>query len=125
MTVTIDWSYQRPGCFQCQRAQAFLAQADVRIAHEQDAKAQPVLREEALRLLTLAGELHSARGKSLLSIDPRRDSLDEAAQAKWFLRPDGDLRAPALLIGEVLVVGFHPDLYSRFFTPLDVPSTQP
>ncbi len=93
MTVRIDWSYQRPGCYQCQRARAFLAQADVTVAQEQDAKEDPVPRERALQLAAQARELHSARGKSIVHLDLRQETPDDQTLAKWLLRPEGDLRA--------------------------------
>jgi arsenate reductase-like glutaredoxin family protein len=115
MTVRIDWSYQRPGCYQCQRAQAFLAQADVTVVREQDAKQDPVPRERALQLVAQVSHLHSARGKSIVQFDLRRETPDEATLVKLVLRPEGDLRAPALRVGTMLIVGFHPEMYEKIF----------
>src|SRR5262245_28537576 len=116
MTIRIDWSYQRPGCYQCQRAQAFLAQADVAIVQEQDAKQDPVPRQRALELVAQARHLHSARGKSIANIDLRKEPPDEETLAKLVLRPEGDLRAPTLRLGTALIVGFHPEMYGKLFS---------
>lgn len=115
MTVRIDWSYQRPGCYQCQRARAFLARADVIVAQEQDAKADPLPRQRALELVAQARHLHSARGKSIVHLDLRHETPDEPTLAKLVLRPEGDLRAPTLRVGTTLIVGFHPEMYGKIF----------
>jgi arsenate reductase-like glutaredoxin family protein len=117
MTVTIDWSYQRPGCYQCQRAQAFLAQADVIVVREQDAKQDKLMRAEALQLVTAVRDIHCAKGKSITHIDIQRDRPDEETLAKALLRPEGDLRAPTLRVGTMLIVGFHPEMYGRLLCP--------
>lgn len=31
------------------------------------------------------------------------------------LGPSGNLRAPTLLVGDTVVVGFHPDVYAEMF----------
>ncbi len=116
MTVRIDWSYQRPGCYQCQRAQAFLAQADVTIVREQDAKEDKVHRDQALQLAARVRDIHSAKGKSIVHIDLRKERPDEETLAKVLLRPAGDLRAPTLRVGTTLIVGFHPEMYGKLLS---------
>ena len=36
-------------------------------------------------------------------------------RAALVLGPSGKLRAPTLLVGDAVLVGFHPDVYAEFF----------
>ena len=57
--------------------------------------------------------VYSARGKNVVTIDLSTDSVTSETVRKSILGPTGNLRAPAILSGEILVVGFNRDLYEE------------
>jgi len=77
-----------------------------------DARKEALAGEEAWQLLAGAREIVVAKGKSALVFAPAQDSKEAIlAQA---LGRTGNLRAPALLIGDRLLVGFNDSLYAQF-----------
>lgn len=55
----------------------------------------------------------AARGKSSVIIDVRRDSPSDDDLIKLMMGPTGNLRAPTVLKGRTLLVGFNEDAYER------------
>lgn len=60
--------------------------------------------KEALSLAAKAKRLVSAKGTRLVSLDPRTATRDEILAV--MLGPTGNLRAPTLVVGDTLYVGF-------------------
>jgi hypothetical protein len=54
-----------------------------------------------------------ARGKKVLTFDPRKDEFEDIA--KVALGPSGNLRAPSLRLGKTWIVGFHEEAYTAEF----------
>lgn len=77
-----------------------------------DARKTALAGEEAWRLLADAGEIVVASGKNYLRFDPKCDSKE--AILKQTLGRTGALRAPSLLIGDRLLVGYCDALYAQF-----------
>ena len=57
----------------------------------------------------------SARGKKVVEVDLRKTDLGEEEILKLVLGPTGNLRAPTLLVGKKMVVGFNEEMYSDIF----------
>ena len=77
-----------------------------------DARKEALAAEEAWDLLAGVREILIAKGKNYQAFDPQKDGREAIlAQA---LGRTGNLRAPALLIGDRLLVGFSDGLYSQF-----------
>jgi arsenate reductase-like glutaredoxin family protein len=77
-----------------------------------DARKEALAAEEAWKLLAGVREILIAKGKNYQVFDPQKDSREAIlAQA---LGRTGNLRAPALLIDNRLLVGFSDGLYSQF-----------
>lgn len=77
-----------------------------------DARKEALAGEEAWKVLTAAREILVAKGKTYQVFDPRIDSKEAIlAQA---LGRTGNLRAPALRVGDRLFVGFSDSLYTQF-----------
>jgi len=55
----------------------------------------------------------ASKGKKIVEIDMRKDKPDREALLKLLLGPSGNLRAPSLLKGTTLIVGFDEASYSR------------
>ena len=84
-----------------------------RITPEQivDARKDALAGEAAWKLLAGVREILIAKGKNFQVFDPSKDSKEAIlAQA---LGRTGNLRAPALLIGDRLLVGFSDSLYAQ------------
>jgi hypothetical protein len=48
-------------------------------------------------------------------VDLVEERPGDDALAALLLGPTGNLRAPTVRVGETLLVGFHPEVYGRFF----------
>ena len=95
--------------------QEYLAQAGIETKIEVNARKEKYQRDEALELLDKANQLHVAKGKKRVDVDLKRDELDDEALLKLVLGPTGNLRAPTLLIGKTMVVGFHQEMLDGLF----------
>lgn len=69
---------------------------------------QPIEAEAALALVRRARRLVVAKGKKTVTVELASRPTDDELRA-LVLGPTGRLRAPAIRIGDTLVVGFSPD----------------
>jgi arsenate reductase-like glutaredoxin family protein len=95
--------------------QEYLAKAGVETKTEVNARKEKYQQEEALALLEKAQQLHVAKGKKRVSVNLKQDEIDDEALLKLVLGPTGNLRAPTLLIGKTMVVGFNQELLDELF----------
>jgi arsenate reductase-like glutaredoxin family protein len=65
---------------------------------------------EALALTKRVKKVIAAKGKKLETLDVA--TTDEAALLAVLIGPTGNLRAPAIVVGTTLIVGFSPEAYS-------------
>ena len=70
---------------------------------------------EALDLLAGMSSLVVAKGKKVTRVDLRKDRPEDAALVALKLGPTGNLRAPTLIVGKRVIVGFNDDLYTEVF----------
>ena len=56
-----------------------------------------------------------AKGKKVTRVDLRKDRPDDAVLVGMMLGPTGNLRAPTLMVGKKVIIGFNEDLYSDVF----------
>jgi len=85
----------------------------VEVGETVDARKKRLGREETR---TLAGQAHRvivARGKKMVAFDMKREPPDEETLLRHMLGPTGNLRAPTVRVGDVLVVGFHLETYQQ------------
>lgn len=52
------------------------------------------------------------RGKHVVEFDMKKNPPDDAALLAAILGPTGNLRAPCLRAGRILLVGFNTDIYA-------------
>ena len=71
-------------------------------------------REDAEALLKKATSLTVAKGKKVQEFKGKNKASDEAVTA--MLGSTGNLRAPTVVVGETLVVGFNEEVYSSVFS---------
>ncbi|MEM9940871.1 MAG: ArsC family (seleno)protein [Planctomycetota bacterium] len=97
------------------KTQEFLAAAGVEATTEVNAKKAVHQKPEALELLQNASHLFAARGKKVVEVNLRKDEPTEEELLKLVLGPTGNLRAPTLLVGKKMVVGFNQEMYEKVF----------
>ena len=68
-------------------------------------------RDDAATLARAATKLVVAKGKKVTEFEVGKDTSDEAVDA--MLGPTGNLRAPTLRVGKLLLVGFNEDRYGE------------
>jgi hypothetical protein len=78
-----------------------------------DATKQKHGREQAIQLARSARRVVAARGKKVVVFDMEKDQPDEDSLAAHLLGPTGNLKAPTLRIGDILLVGFGETAYQR------------
>ncbi len=79
-----------------------------------DAKKVKKGRDEALALARAADTVVVARGKKVLTYDMKAPPTDDELAAA-LLGPTGNLKAPTLRIGRLLLVGFGEAAYQQVF----------
>ncbi|MCR9291065.1 MAG: hypothetical protein NXI32_00015 [bacterium] len=63
--------------------------------------------------MAAANRLYAAKGKKVIEIDLKKQTLSDEEVKKLMLGPTGNLRAPTLVVGKQLVVGFDPSTYEK------------
>jgi arsenate reductase-like glutaredoxin family protein len=56
-----------------------------------------------------------AKGKKLVELNLKKDDPTEEEILKLILGPTGNLRAPTLIVGKKLLVGFNEEMYDKVF----------
>ena len=87
-----------------------MADNDVNIKQQVPAS-KKLSEQDARELMKAASKLHVAKGKKLRVFDAGAKPDAEAVAA--MLGPTGNLRAPTIVRGKTLIVGFNEDLYTK------------
>ena len=69
----------------------------------------------ALELLAASSKVVVAKGKKVVTFEPKKASFDAAALEKAVIGPSGNLRAPTLRVGKSWFVGFSEEAYAAKF----------
>jgi len=85
----------------------------VKIKEQVDAKKVRMGTNEALELAATANKVIVARGKKLVEHDMKKDRPSNEELAKVIIGPSGNLRAPTLMVGKNMLVGFNEDAYQK------------
>ena len=85
------------------------------VADQANAKKEPLGEKEALVLAQNVEEIYATKGKTVVHLDMKRDRPDAATLRRLLLGPSGNLRAPTLRKGKMLIVGFDEETYRRVF----------
>ena len=70
-------------------------------------------RDEALALAHSMQRVVVAKGKKVVAFDLKKDAPDDDTLAAHLLGPTGNLRAPTLVKGKTLLVGFNDEAYQE------------
>jgi hypothetical protein len=69
--------------------------------------------KEALALVKQADEIYATRGSRVIHVDLKSEKPDAATLRGLLIGPSGNLRAPTLLVGKTLLVGFDEATYRK------------
>jgi hypothetical protein len=69
--------------------------------------------KEALALVKQADEIYATRGTRVIHVDLKAEKPDAATLRGLLIGPSGNLRAPTLLVGRTLLVGFDEATYKK------------
>ena len=111
----VDWSYHRNGCKTCGKTATFLAEHNIHVVAQDDARKTPLADADALKLAGEANSLYVTRGTKVIHIDLKRDRPDDETLLGLLIGPSGKLRAPTLKLGKTLIVGFDQATYEKVF----------
>ena len=70
-------------------------------------------RKRALELAGKVDELYAAKGAKVVHFDMKKDKPTDDQLLAVMLGPTGNLRAPAIVSGRKLLIGFNEDTYSK------------
>jgi len=68
-----------------------------------------------LKIVAGVDKIYAAKGKKVVYLDLRKVKPDQATLEKLLLGPTGNLRAPTLRKGKILIVGFDESMYHKVF----------
>jgi hypothetical protein len=98
------------------KAQEFLERAKVEIGETVDATKVRFPKADAVALVRSKGDrVITLRG----DVDLKNDPPDDDTLAAMILGPSGNLKAPTILVGKTLIVGFVVAAYEKFLTASD------
>jgi hypothetical protein len=101
----------------CQKAGAVFAEKKMTIIEERNARKSPIGGGEIWAVVRLAARVLVANGKKIVEFQP--DEAERDACLPLVTGRSGTLRAPAVLIGATLYVGFSEELYQRLGKGMD------
>jgi arsenate reductase-like glutaredoxin family protein len=113
MAVKIDWLYHRKNCVTCQRARDFITEEKITVTDQTDARKDRRDPKQALELAKQATKIIVAKGKNVVTFDMKLDPPDDTTLLAHLIGPTGNLRAPAILKGKTLLIGFNQGAYKE------------
>jgi arsenate reductase-like glutaredoxin family protein len=110
----LDWMYHRKNCKTCQKTDAYLDEHGLSINQTVDCKKEPMTFSQAKALLAGVKTLYATKGTKTVEVDLTKGA-DEELLESLLIGPSGNLRAPTIKTGDVMVVGYDQALYSKAF----------
>jgi len=114
-SAELDWRYNRSGCTTCKRATDFLERHKLEAREIVEAKKNTLKADFALKLAASVDEIYATKGTRQVHFQMKDKPAEEELLAAM-LGPTGNLRAPALRKGKVLLIGFDEDSYKKVLT---------
>ncbi|HEY9732743.1 MAG TPA: ArsC family (seleno)protein [Drouetiella sp.] len=97
----------------CVRAQEFLTKKKVKAATTVDAKKIRIGPDEAVAMAKNFDEIYASKGTRLVHLNLKKEHVDDDDLKKLIVGPSGNLRAPTLQVGKILLIGFNEESYSK------------
>lgn len=95
------------------KAREFLGSGQHRIVEEHDARKERFDEQAVWDLAKRFKSLVIAKGKTFIEIEPHDENREKIL--KEVMGRSGNLRAPSVVIGDRLVVGYNEAMYKEFF----------
>ena len=99
----------------CARTQEFLARNNIEKDQVVDAKKLKQGPDEALGLAAKADDLYATKGKKVIHLDLKKSKPSKDELLALMIGPSGNLRAPTIVKGKTLLVGFDEQTFSDLF----------
>ena len=115
MAKKIQWYYHRGGWTSCIKAQEFLANANIQPKEVEKPSKPPYGKEKAQDLISESSKLLAIKGKKVLSKNLKNETVSDEEIARYMLGPTGNLRAPTMVVGKTLLVGFNQEVFEEVF----------
>src|SRR5438034_285163 len=97
----------------CTKAQGFLETRAWQVSARSDAGKERRGRDETLALAKTVDKIVVAKGKKVATFDMKQHPPDDETLLAHLLGPTGNLRAPTLRRGRMLLVGFSEEAYRQ------------
>ena len=108
---TIDWMYHRKGCTTCSKSDGFLSSHNLQVKKIVDCKKEVMQQEEALSLLSGIDKIYATKGVKVVELNLKASKPTESQVAELLIGPSGKLRAPTIISGKTMLVGFNETMY--------------
>lgn len=109
--ISIDWRYHRSGCSTCIKAESFLNDIKASTMVLEESKKKLYKSEKALELASRVEHIYASKHGKKRHFDLTQEKPVEDELFAFLLGPTGNLRAPILLVGKHLLVGFNEEDY--------------
>lgn len=100
----------------CARTQEFLAKNQIATSQQVDAKKNKKGPDDALALASNADTLYATKGKKVIRLDLKKDKPSKEELLALMIGPSGNLRAPTIVKGKTLFVGFDEQTFTELLT---------
>jgi len=97
----------------CGKTQEFLANNNVTVKTQSDARKERIGPDDAIKLTQEVSEIIAAKGKKIVRYNLAKDKPSREDLLTIMIGPSGNLRAPTLRKGKKLLIGFDPGVYSE------------
>jgi arsenate reductase-like glutaredoxin family protein len=112
--LRIDWYYHRVGCTACRKAQEFLAGFELEVRERVDARRTRIGPSALSKVVDGAKTVLVSNGRSVARYDLKGSGRASSEMYARMVGPTGNLRAPTLKRGGLVVVGYHADSMQEF-----------
>ena len=113
MKRKIKWYYTRKGWTTCTKASKFLESYSIQILEEVSAN-KKLNEMHASNLLKEASKIIIFKGKKISCFRVRDEK--ETSIIPLMLGPTGNLRAPSIIYGDTIVIGFNEEKFEEIFS---------
>jgi len=103
----VDWYFHRLNCNTCKRADDFLKAEGISVAEQHNARKERIAPADVLKMARGAKHVYATRGQKVIHFDMHGAPPDDDELLKHLVGPSGNLRAPALRVGDRLFIGFN------------------
>jgi arsenate reductase-like glutaredoxin family protein len=97
----------------CTRAQEFLGRENIETVEQVNAKQIKIGLDEAVKLASKVNDLYVLKGTKVVHVDLKKQKPSREELGKLLMGPTGNLRAPTIIKGNTLLVGFNQETYEK------------